>query len=88
MITKERVKSIKWYRQSGAGIPLCIGMPFLALSERMFKKSGLFFPNDIMISSKNESGFTFYHYFDYFLTLEEVKKIFRHVKDNDGFLKS
>ncbi|MFA5069695.1 MAG: PEP-utilizing enzyme [Patescibacteria group bacterium] len=88
MLTKKKVKTIKWYRQSGAGIPLCCGMPFLALSERMFKKSGFYFPNDLGTFLKTKTGFTFYHYFDYFLTLEQVKKIFVRLKNNNDFFKT
>ncbi len=76
MLTLDQVKNIKWYRQSGAGIPLSIGMPFLGIAI-MNKVSGFYYPNDLGTFLKTGKGFTFYHYFDYFLTLEQVKKIFK-----------
>lgn len=82
MLSKDQIKTIMWYRQSGAGIPLCIGMPFLALSERMYSKSGFYFPNDLGIFLKTDSGFSFYHYFDSQKTFEQVQKIFETVDAN------
>ncbi|MCX6744472.1 MAG: PEP-utilizing enzyme [Candidatus Parcubacteria bacterium] len=83
MLTQEQVKNIKWYRQSGAGIPLCIGMPFLGIAI-MDKVSGFHYPNDLGTFLKTEKGFTFYHYFDYFLTLEQVKNIFYTLQKDPG----
>jgi len=84
MLTKEQIKSIKWYRQSGAGIPLCIGLAMQPLSGRMLRKSGFYFPNDIAFFSKEESGYIFYHYFDYFLTLKEMDKLFSYLDSGES----
>ena len=84
MLTKKQVKSIKWYRQSGAGLPLCIGLPHAAISKGIYKKMGIYFPNDTLVSLNTESGPIFYHYFDYFLSLKELEKMFDHLKNNDG----
>ena len=85
MLTKKQVESIKWYKQSGAGIPLCIEVPLFVISKRIYKKCGLYFPNDVLICLKSNNGLIFYHYFDYYLTLKEVEKMFKHLEDNDGF---
>jgi len=84
MLTKEQVKKIKWYRQSGAGIPFTIGMPFLGMVP-FFEKTGFYFPNDLGTFLKTEKGFTFYHYFDYYLTLELTEKLFVLVSNNIQF---
>ena len=62
MLTKEQVRKIKWYRQSGAGIPFTIGIPFLAMIP-FYEKTGFYFPNDLATFLKTDKGFTFYHYF-------------------------
>ena len=79
MLSIEEIKEIRWYRQSGAGITTCTGMPLLAFSKT-FKELGLYFPNNIVVSLKNDNGYVFYHYFDYLLSLGEVQKIFKLLK--------
>jgi len=81
MLTKEEVNKIKWYRQSGAGIPFTIGMPFLGMIP-FYKKTGFYFPNDLATFLKTENGFTFYHYFNYYLIFEQTKKLFDLVENN------
>lgn len=82
MLTLKQVEAIKWYRQSGAGVPLCLGLPILSLAECMQTYCGLYFPNDISIYKKSDSGYLFYHYFDYYLTLQQSRKIFDLVENN------
>ena len=80
MLTLEQVAKISWYKQSGAGIPLCIGTPFVSLSGRLYQRLGLYFPNDIVIILKQPEGHIFYHYFDSDLTLKEAEKIFAYLR--------
>ena len=84
MLTKEQVRKIKWYRQSGAGIPFTIGIPFLAMIP-FYEKTGFYFPNDLATFLKTDKGFTFYHYFDYYLTLELTQKLFDLVSNDIKF---
>lgn len=84
MYSFEKINKINYYKQSGAGIPLCIFLPFGSFGE-FYKKTNLCFPNDIVILFQNENGFIFNHYFDYNRTLDEVKKIFIILKKKDLF---
>lgn len=81
MLTKEELAGIKWYRQSGAGVPVCIGMPFLAITTRMHAKSGLYFPNIFCCFCKEDNGDIFYNYFDYHLTFKQLQIILQRVAD-------
>lgn len=74
MISKDQAKKTKWYRQSGAGVPLCVGMPFLSF-RRIYDRSGFHFPNAIVILFKNGGNYNFSNYFDYALTLDQARKI-------------
>lgn len=82
MLTLSEAKATKWYRQSGAGVPLCLGLPILSLAECMQAYCGLYFPKDVSIYKKTKSGYLFFHYFDYYLTLEQSRKIFDLIDNN------
>ena len=84
MLTKEQVKKIKWYRQSGPGVPICIGMPFLGITK-MKERSGFIFENDLVFFLHDENGSHFYHYFDYYLALKEVEKILKKIDEDIDF---
>jgi len=90
MLTQEQAKKIKWYKQSGAGTALLLYLPLRAVSDTLFKRSGFFFPNQVAIFLKTpgSEAVNFYHYFDYELTLLEVKKIFEKVDRNPEFFEN
>jgi len=86
MVTPEQAKKISWYKQSGAGTALLLYLPLRAVCDVMFDRTSLFFPNQVAIFMKGEDNFVnFYHYFDYDLTLNEVKKVFNRLETEPEF---
>ncbi len=83
----DQIKQIKWYKQSGAGIPFLIGMPFWGIATKMFSASGFNFPDDIAIFKKDQDVPMWYHYFNLEKTKEEMQKIFKAFESNDQYFK-
>lgn len=87
MVTLDKIKQIRWYRQSGAGIPFLIGMPFWGIATKMERCSGFIFPDDLAIF-KTENGVPiWYHYFNLEKARNELKKIFQAVRKDDSYFR-
>ncbi|HPN15033.1 MAG TPA: PEP-utilizing enzyme [bacterium] len=80
MLTKEQIKHSKWYRQSGAGIPLIGGLVHMGV-PRMHEYSGFRMPL-VGLIIKTGDAFSFYNYLDYALVEKEADSIL-HKVDGD-----
>ncbi len=84
MLTKEQIKQSKWYRQSGAGIPLIGGLVHMGV-PRMHEYSGFRMPL-VGLIIKTGDAFSFYNYLDYALVEKEADSILHKVDgDKDWF---
>jgi hypothetical protein len=87
MLSEQWLKSINWYKQGGAGIPLCIGSPILTLRFRMKKTLGVEFPDDVAYFVYKDGKCIFYHYFNTDKSRLEAQKLIDKAEHEPEFYK-
>lgn len=80
MLTKELIAKSKWYRQSGAGIPLIGGVTHMSV-PRMYEYSGFRMPL-VGLIIKIADAFSFYNYLDYAVVEKEADGILRKIEED------
>jgi phosphohistidine swiveling domain-containing protein len=85
MLTKEQIAKSKWYRQSGAAIPLIGGLAHMGV-PRMHEYSGFRMPL-VGLIIKIADAFSFYNYLDYAVVEKEADSILRKIDEDRGWFR-